>query len=343
MGKAHLTKYVSHSPWFFNLKMFSALPVSRYPALPVLLVCLAIAGVASAQNYPVKPVRIVTTVPGGSQDLTARLIAPKLGERLGQQFIVDNRGGILSMELVAKAPADGYTLLLASASLWTSQFLRDDVRWDALKDYAPVSMLVTSPNILVVHPSLPVKSVKELIAFARARPGALNYSSGQSGASSHIAGELFKSMTGVDIVRVAYKGQGPAMLSLITGETQISFPNAAAASAVMKSGKIRALGVTAPKPSALAPGLPTVASAGLPGYESKAVLGLFAPGRTPAPIIEQLHAATVRALNEADVKQRLFDSGAEVVASSPAELTAEMKSEIATTGKLLKNIGIGGK
>jgi tripartite-type tricarboxylate transporter receptor subunit TctC len=321
------------------------LPTSPSPQLTriILSALIGIAGTASAQSFPVKPVRVVTTVPGGSQDLTARLIAPKLGERLGQQVIVDNRGGIISMEIVAKSPADGYTLLLASASLWTSQFLRDDVRWDALKDYAPISLLVTSPNILVVHPSLPVKSVKDLVAFAKARPGALNYSSGQSGASSHIAGELFKAMTGLNIVRVAYKGQGPAMLSLITGETQISFPNAAAASAVMKTGKIKALGVTALKPSALAPGLPTVASSGLPGYESKAILGLFAPARTPAAIIEQLNAGVVRALNDAEVKQRLFESGAEVVASSPAELTAEMKAEIAVTGKLLKNIGIGAK
>ena len=302
--------------------------------------CLGIAATATAQQYPVKPVRIVTTVTGGSQDLTARLIAPKLAERLGQQVIVDNRGGIISMELVAKAPADGYTLLLASASLWTSQFLRDDVPWDAMRDYSPISLLVTSPNVLVVHPSLPVKSVRELVALSRAKAGELNYSSGQSGASSHIAGELFKALAGVDIVRVAYKGQGPAMLALITGETQVSFPNAAAATPFMKSGKVRALAVTTAQPSALAPGLPTMAAAGLPGYESKAVLGLFAPARTPAPIIEQLSLETGRALNNADVKQRFFETGAEVVASSPAELTAAMKSEMATTGKLIKGAGI---
>lgn len=298
---------------------------------------------APAQNYPNRPVRIVTTVPGGSQDLTARFIAPKLAERLGQQVIVDNRGGLISMELVAKAPADGYTLLLSSASLWTSQFLRDDVPWDPMRDYSPIALLVTSPNILVVHPSLPVRSVKELIALAKARVGQLNYSSGQSGASSHIAGELFKAMAGVHIVRVAYKGQGPAMLALITGETQVSFPNAASATPFMKSGKVRALAVTTARPSALAPDLPTVAASGLPGYESKAMLGLFAPARTPAPIIERLNAEVVRSLNNAEVKQRLFESGAEVVASSPAGLTAEMKTEMATTGKLMKSIGLSAK
>src|SRR5688572_2017620 len=298
--------------------------------------CLGIAAPATAQPFPVKPVRIVTTVTGGSQDLTARLIAPKLGERTGQQVIVDNRGGIISMELVAKAPADGYTLLLASAALWTSQFLRDDVAWNPTRDYAPVSLLVTSPNVLVVHPSLPVKTVKELIALAKTRKGDLNYSSGQSGASSHIAGELFKSMTGTDIVRVAYKGQGPAMLALVTGETQVSFPNAAAAGPFMKSGRVRALAVTTARPSALAPGLPTVAASGLPGYESKAILAMFAPARTPPALIGQLNAEIVRSLNDPDVKQRLFESGAEVVASSPAELAAEVKSDMATTGKLLK-------
>jgi len=306
---------------------------------PVGLMVLG-AGLASGQNYPGKPVRIVTTVPGGSQDLTARLIAPKLAERLGQQVIVDNRGGIISMELVAKAPADGYTLLLASASLWTSQFLRDDVPWDVMRDYSPIALLVTSPNILVVHPSLPVRSVKALIALAKAKAGALNYSSGQSGASSHIAGELFKAMAGVNIVRVAYKGQGPAMLSLITGEAQLSFPNAASATPFMKSGKVRALAVTSAQPSALAPGLPTVAAAGLPGYESKAMLGMFAPARTPAPIIDRLNLEIGRVLNSADVKQRLLDSGAEAIASSPAELTAAIKSEMATTGKLIKDAGI---
>ncbi len=298
------------------------------------------AGAAHAQNYPAKPVRIVTTVPGGSQDLTARLIAPKLSERLGQQCIVDNRGGILSMELVAKAPADGYTLLLASGSLWTSQFLRDDVSWDVLKDYAPISLLVSSPNILVVHPSLPVKSVKELVALAKRRQGELNYASGQSGSSSHIAGELFKSMAGVDIVRIAYKGQGPAMLSLMTGETQLSFPNAASATAYMKTGKIRPLAVTTLQPSALAPGLPTLAASGLPGYESKAILGMFAPAKTPAAIVEQLNREIAAALNSPDVKQRLFDSGAEPIGGTPAQMAAEMRNEIATSGKLLKSAGI---
>ena len=305
-------------------------------------VSLMVLGISatSGQSYPSKPIRIVTSVTGGSLDLTARLIAPKLAEGLGQQVIVDNRGGVISMEIVAKAAADGYTLLLASGSLWLSQFLRDNVAWDAVRDYAPITLLVTSPNIIVVHPSLPVRSVKELIALAKARPGELNYSSGQAGASSHIAGELFKAMASVRIVRIAYKGQGPAMLALVTGEAQVSFPNAASAAPFMKSGKIRGLAVTTAQPSALAPGLPTAAASGLPGYESKAILGILAPARTPGPIIDRLNLEIVCALGNADVKQRLFDSGAEVVAGSPAELTAAMKSEMAATGKLIKDVGI---
>lgn len=302
----------------------------------LLLVCSGLMLADDASAYPLKPIRIVTTVPGGSLDLTARVIAPKLSERLGQQVIVDNRGGVLSMEMVAKAPPDGYTLLLASASLWTSQFLRDNVAWDVVRDYAPISQLATSPNLLVVHPSLPVKNVSQLIALAKARRGELNYSSGQTGSSSHVAGELFNQMAGVKIVRIAYKGQGPSMIALVTGETQLSFPNSAAAAPFVKSGRIRALAVTTSSPSALAPGLPTVADSGLPGYESRAVLGMFAPARTPAALIEQLNAEINRVLNLPDVKQLLFDSGAEGIPGTPAELAAFIKSDMATTGKVMR-------
>jgi tripartite-type tricarboxylate transporter receptor subunit TctC len=317
------------------------MPILRLVVAMICAATMAIGtGAVCGQTYPNKPIRIVTSVTGGSLDLTARLIAPKLADGLGQQVIVDNRGGVISMELVAKAPADGYTLLLAGGSLWISQFLRDNVAWDAVRDYLPITLLVTTPNIVAVHPSLPVRSVRELIAFTKARPGELNYSTGQAGASSHLAGELFKAMAGVNIVRVAYKGLGPAMLSLVTGETQLSFPNAASATPFMKSGKIKGLAVTTAQPSALAPGLPTMAASGLPGYESKATLGMFAPAKTPAPILDRLNREIVRTLNNADVKRRLFDSGAEVIAGSPMELAAVMKSEMATTGRLIKDVGI---
>ncbi len=296
-------------------------------------------GGASAQTYPAKPVRIITSTPGGSLDLTARVMSPKFSEYCGQQIVIDNRGGLISMELAAKAPPDGYTLTLASSALWLSHFLRDKVGWD-VNDFAPITLLVSSPNIVAVHPSLPVRSIKELIVLARAKPGALNYSSGQAGASSHLAGELFNAAAGVKIVRIPFKGQGPAMLALVTGEAHLSFANAASAMPFVKTGKIRGLAVTTEKPSGLAPGLPTVAASGLPGYESKAMLGMFAPAKTPAAIVEQLNTHILRTLNTPDVKQRLFDSGAEVIAGGPADLAAAMKSEMATTGRLIKQVGI---
>lgn len=306
----------------------------------VLLAMFIGASVVHAQIFPSKPVRIVTTVPGGSLDLTARVIAPALAERLAQPVVVDNRGGVLSMELVAKAPSDGHTLLLASASLWLAHYLRGNVAWDPLRDYAPVSMLVTSPNVIVVHPSLPVRSLTQLVALAKARPGELNYSSGQTGASAHLAGELFRHMAGVNIVRIAYKGQGPAMVSLMSGETQLSFPNAAAVAPFLKTGKIVGLAVTAAQPSALAPGLPTAAAAGLPGYESRAILGMFAPAKVPGAIVEQLASEINRVLSSNEVKQRLFDTGSEVVAGTPADLSAAMRTEMAVTGKMIKALGI---
>jgi len=302
-----------------------------------LLLAPAIAG---AQQYPSKPVRIVTTVTGGSQDLTARSFATPLAESLGQPVIVDNRGGLLSMETVARAAPDGHTLLLASGSLWISQFLRANVPWDPLRDFSPITLAVTLPNIIVVHPSLPVKSVKELIALARSRPGAFNYSSGQIGSSSHLAGELFRSLAGVTIQHVAYKGGGPAILALLGGEVQVSFPNAGSASPHIQSGRMRALAVASARPSPLLPGLPSAADAGLPGYETAAILAVFAPAKTPAAIVDRLNREIVRILNRADVRQRLFDSGAEVVASSPAELLAAMKADMAITGKLVREAGI---
>jgi tripartite-type tricarboxylate transporter receptor subunit TctC len=301
------------------------------------------AGAAHAQPYPSKPIRIVTTVTGGSLDLTARFIAPRLSENLGQPVVVDNRGGVVSMELVATAPPDGYTLLLASASLWTSQFVRSNVQWDPIRDYSPVTLAVTLPNVIAVHPSLPVKSIKALIALAKARPGKLNYASGQTGSSSHLAGELFKSVAGVNIVRVAYKGAGPSMIALITGETQLSFPNTAAATPHMRSGKIRALAVTTTQRSTLVPELPTAAEAGLAGYESRAILGVFAPAQTPQPIVGQLNSEIVRVLNDPDVKKKMFDAGAEVVASTPSELAKAMRADMEISGRLIRDAGISAR
>ena len=308
--------------------------------LVVSLLATTIADIAHAQTYPVRPIRMLTTVTGGSQDLTARFIAPKLSESLGQQVLVDNRGGIISMEVAAKAPPDGYTLLFASGSLWLSQFLRSGVTWDTSRDYVPVVLAATLPNIIAVHPSLPVRSVKELIALSKARAGELNYSSGQAGSSSHLAGELFKSMAKVNLVRVPYKGAGPAMLSLVTGEAQVSFPNTASAMPNVHSGKIRALAVTTAQPSALTPGLPTAAASGLPGYESKAMLAILAPAKTPEAIVNRLNQEIVRILANPEVKKRMLDSGAEPAGGSPADLAEAIRTDVATTGKLIRDTGI---
>jgi tripartite-type tricarboxylate transporter receptor subunit TctC len=297
-------------------------------------------GALAAQGYPLKPVRILTTVTGGSLDLTARFIAPKLGESLGQPVIVDNRGGVLSMELVSRAPPDGYTLLLASASLWISQYLRTNVAWDPVKDFMPVTTAVTLPNVIAVHPSLPVKSVRDLIALARARPGQLNYSSGQVGSSSHLAGEYFNMVARTRVVRVPYKGAGPAMIALLTGEAHVSFPNTASALPYVAQNKLKALAVATAQPSSLVPDLPTAAASGLPGYESKAVLAIFAPAKTPDAIIQRLNHEIGRALNDPEVKRRMFDSGAEVAAGTPAELAETMRADMALTGKLIAAAGI---
>ncbi len=293
----------------------------------------------SGQAYPTKVIRIVTSAPGGGSDVLSRLIAPGLTESLGQQVIVDNRGSI-APEIVAKTPPDGYTVLVSGSPLWVLPLLRAHTPWDAVKDFAPITLAVSSPSILVVHPSLPVKSVKELIALAKARPGELNYASGTPGATPHLAAELFKVMAGVNIVRVGYKGTGPGILGVMSGQVELMFPNAGSAMPHVKSGRLRALAVCNAQPSALVPGLPTVAAAGLPGYETASPQAVLAPAKTPATLINRLHQEIVRVLNSADVKERLFNSGGEAVGSSPEEFAAKMKSDIARIGKLIKDAGI---
>jgi tripartite-type tricarboxylate transporter receptor subunit TctC len=209
-----------------------------------------------------------------------------------------------------------------------------------VKDFAPITTAVTLPNVIAVHPSLPVKTVRDLVALARARPGQLNYSSGQVGSSSHLAGEYFNLLARTRMVRVPYKGAGPAMIALLTGEAQVSFPNTASALPYVAQNKLKALAVASARPSALVPGLPTAAASGLPGYESKAILGIFAPARTPEALVQRLNQEIVRVLHDPEVKRRLFDAGAEVVAGSPAELAEEMKTDTALTGKLITSAGI---
>jgi tripartite-type tricarboxylate transporter receptor subunit TctC len=315
-----------------------------YNAVCTFSVCVALCMChsASSQEYPSKPIRMVTAPPGGSGDVVARLLTQGLSANLGQQVIIDNRGGgIIPVETVAKAAPDGYTILVFGNSLWLAPFLRE-VPWDPIRDFAPVTLAVNTPNMLVVHPSLPVKDVRSLIAFAKTRPGQLNYGSASTGSQNHLAAELFKHMAGVDIVRIPYKGAAIALSDLIGGQVQLMFPTATAASSYLKSGRLRALAVTSAQPSALAPGLPTVAASGLPGYEAVSIYAVFAPAKTPAAIVNRLNRETVRVLNTPEVKDKFFSVGVEVVASTPEAFAAAIKAEMSTMGKLIKDAGIRG-
>lgn len=302
------------------------------------------AGPAFGQNYPVKPVRIVTAEPGGGNDFAARVLAQGLTRSLGQQVLVDNRGGAggaIAAEIAAKAQPDGYTLLLYAGNIWTIPLLRKNVPYDFIRDFAPVTWIARSPNTVVVHPSLPVQSVKDLIALAKARPGQLNYGSGGSGSSTHLSVELFKAMAGVNIVRVPYKGNAPALNDLIAGQVQVMFVTAATVTPHLASGRLKALAVTSAGPSVLAPGLPTVAASGLPGYESISIYGLFAPSRTPAAIVRLINQESAQFLKTAEVKERFFKVGVETVGSSPEEFAAVIKSDMTKMAKVIKDAGIG--
>jgi len=297
-------------------------------------------GAAYGQAYPAKPVRIVVTGVGSGGDFAARLIAQGVSPLLGQQIIVDNRGsGNLPAEIVAKSPPDGYTLCLSAAPLWITPFLRK-TPYDPVRDFAPVTLVVTSPNILVVHPSLPVKSVKELISLIRARPGALNYATSGIGGSGFLAAELFKSMSRADMVRVNYKSGGLAITELMSGEVQLFFANAGAVAPHMQSGRLRALAVTSAKPSPLLPGLPTISAGGLPGYELVSVQGLFGPAKMPDAVIARLNQDIVPFLQRPEVKEKFFAAGMEALGSSPEALASTVKSEMARLGNVIKAAGI---
>jgi len=304
----------------------------------LLLVAMLIVGAAAAQNYPSKPIRLVTVAPGSANDIVARLIAQELRGALGQSVIVDNRGTIAA-EIVARSPPDGYTLLLYGSAVWISPFIQKHESGNPLRDLTPITLVASSPNVLVVHPSLPVKSVRELIALARARPGELNYAAGSLGAAPHLASELFKAIAGVDIVRVAYKGTGPSLIGLLGGQVEMMFPTAGSVTPHIKSGRLRALAVTSLQPSALAPGLPTMAEF-LPGYESVSLNGMFAPAKTPAALINLVNQEVARILNRPDAKERLSSTGMDAVVCSPDEFAATIKSEMTKWGKVIRDAGI---
>jgi tripartite-type tricarboxylate transporter receptor subunit TctC len=296
---------------------------------------------ANAQPFPSKPIRMLASGVGGAGDFTARLVANDLGPRLGQQVIVDNRpGGLVPGEIVAKATPDGHTIMLVGIVIWLSPFMRSSMPFDPVRDFAPVTLAVTVPNVLVVHPSLGVKSVPQLIALAKQKPGVLNYATSGSGNSNHIAGELFKAMAGIDLVRVNYRGASMALNDVLSGRVEVMFATATAAAPHVAGRKLIALAVTSPRPSALVPGLPTVAESGLPGYESGSTLGVFAPAQTPRAIITRLNHEIVQVLNTPAGKDRLFKAGIEVVASSPAEFAAAINADMARSGKVIRAAGI---
>ena len=299
--------------------------------------------VSIAQEYPTRPVRIVTSAAGGTTDLIARYIARGLTASLGQQVIVDNRPtGIIPAEIAIKASPDGHTLLFHGSSLWMMPLLQK-VPFDPATDLAPVTLATTTPNLVVVHPSVAAESIKQLIALAKTKPGALNYGSGATGAASHLAGELFKHMADIDIQRVPYKGQGPAVLALLAGEVQVAFASTGSVSGHIRSGKLRALAITSTTRSVLAPGLPTVAEAGLPGFHSATTAGLFAPLNTPARLIALLNREIVSSLEKSELKNILLKEGSEIVGSTPQEFAAAMKSETASMSKVIKAARITAK
>jgi len=299
------------------------------------------AGVAFCQDYPKKPIRIVASEAGSSNDMVARIIADGLQKRFNQTVTVENRGGgVVAGEVVSKSAPDGYTLLYFANGLWITPLMRDKMPYDTMKDFAPISWVITVPNVVVVHPSFPANSIKELIAMAKAKPGAIKYASASAGTANHLAAELFKYMAHVDLDRIPYKGMAPALNATMSGETSVMFPSAGVTMATyVKSGKLRALAVTTKKPSPLTPGLPTVAET-VPGYESNVDHGVFAPAGTPAPIINLLNKEIARILNQDDVKKKLTNLGLEVVASSPEELRNLMKADVESMGKLIKAAGI---
>jgi len=302
------------------------------------------AACAWAQGYPAKPVRVVVGFSAGSTtDLIGRVLAAKLGDGLGQQVVVDNRPGAganIAAELVSKAPPDGYTVLLANAGIATGATAYVKLNFNALRDFAPVSQVSATPHILVTHPSLPPISVKELIAFTRARPGELNFASTGHGNSDHLAAELFSYMTGLKMVHVTYKGGPLAINDLLTGQIEMYFAGVPVALPFVKAGRIRALGVTGAKRSSVVPDVPTIAEAGVPGYEHILWGMLLVPAATPNDIVARLNREAVKVLEAADVRERYAGMGVEPAPSTPERAAAYLRSETDKYAKVVKAIGL---
>ena len=296
-----------------------------------------------AQNYPVKPIRIlVGFTTGAAPDVIARMIGPIISENLGQPVIVDNRGGAggsIATEAVAKSPADGYTLLMMAVADTLQPALRSKLPYDLERDFAPVSMVVTGMSVVTIHPSVPARNVKEVIALARAHPGILNYGSSGIGSSSHLMGELFNLMAGVKIAHVPYKGSMESAIATAGGQIEISFPSIAAVGPLLDAGKLRAIAVTSAKRASLMPSLPTVSESGLPGYDRRSWFGVIAPAGVSKEIIARLNAALGRVVNTPEIKASLGKQGLEPQTGTPEEFAAYIRSQIADNAKLIKLSG----
>ena len=308
-----------------------------------LVVALGAGGTTAQTAYPAKPARIVVpSSPGGGTDILARAIGQKLSESLGQQFVVENRPGagqVIGIEAVARAAPDGYSLLMAASAIVINEVMYAKPPYDTLRDFVPVTLVASLPNILVVHPALPVKSVKELIALAKSRPGQLNYSSAGAGTSPHLSMELFKLMAGVNVLHIPYKGTGPATMELVAGQVQLSMPNVLTAQPQIKGGKLRPLGVTSAKRATGLPDIPAIAET-VPGYEGIQWYGLLAPAATPRDAIAKLQTEIARILTNQEVKARLAADGADAVGNRPEEFSAYIRAEKDKWAKVVKSAGI---
>ncbi len=300
---------------------------------------------AQAQSWPDRPIRVIVPFSaGGSNDLTARVIAEKLSQAFGQPVLVENRvgaGGSIGADAVAKSPPDGYTLLQASGSTHGgNSAVYKALPYDPVRDFAPISMLVRTPFILAVHPSVPANNVRELVALAKASPGKLNYASFGTGSSSHLVAELFKTMTGIDMVHVPYKGSAPAVVGTVSGETQVVFDVINTTGPHIKAGRLKALAVGTATRSPVLPDTPTVAESGVPGFEATVFFGWLAPAGTPRPIIDRLHREIVRALALPDVREKLAGMGNEVVGNTPEQFSTQIVAEVAKWQKLVRERGL---
>jgi tripartite-type tricarboxylate transporter receptor subunit TctC len=322
-------------------------PSTRRRLLLSTLACCAAALAAApgfAQSFPSKPLKLVVPFPpGGSLDNVGRLLAQKLSETWGQQVIVENRpgaGGNVGADAVAKSPPDGYTVVMGALSTHAvNPSLYPKMPYDAVKDFAPISLVAITPNVLIVNAATPVQSVRDMIAYAKANPGKVNFGSGSNGSAGHLAGELFKIETGTDIAHIPYKGGAPALQALLAGDTQFMFDNLANAMAQVKGGKVRAIAVTTAQRSKLAPELPTMAESGMPGFDISTWFGLLAPAGTPPEVVAKWNADVVKALNAPDVREKMLAQGAEPSPTTPVEFAAFIARERDKYAKIVKASG----